>query len=131
MSISILYDAGIPINNAFDMIAKSQSNDIIKDDFTRIKDLMNKGYNLSKSIQKSPFISDLAKSLINIGEETGKLSDQLKNLKENSKTDFEEYTETIKKAMTPISTLVIGGVVGTLVVAVYLPIMSMVDLMKG
>ena len=131
MSFNILYNAGIPVDSAFQMIAKSQSNSIIQEDFLKIKESMDKGYNLNKSIQRSPFITDLAKSLISIGEETGKLNEQLAELAEKSKRDFEEYAENLKAAMAPISTIAIGGVVGILVVAVYLPIMSMIDLTKG
>jgi len=131
MSFKILYNAGIPVDMAMKMIANSNSNLIIKEDFIKIKESLDKGQDLTHSIKRSPFITDIAKSMISIGEETGKLSEQLESLNIKSKKDFEEYSDAIKEAMTPISTVLIGGVVGILVVAVYLPILSMIDLTKG
>jgi len=131
MSFKILYNAGIPVDMAMKMIANSNSNLIIKEDFIKIKESLDKGQDLTQSIKRSPFITDIAKSMISIGEETGKLSEQLESLNIKSKKDFEEYSDAIKEAMTPISTVLIGGVVGILVVAVYLPILSMIDLTKG
>lgn len=131
MSLEILYNAGIPIDKAMLMVERSERNMIVKESYREIIDYIAKGGNFYTAVNDSEFMNDMGKSLIEIGERTGSLDKILKNLSNIMREEFDLFTKKLNKMMAPISTLVIGGIIGTIIIAVYLPIISMMDIAKN
>lgn len=131
MSLEILYNAGIPIDKALLMVEKSEKNLIVKESYREMIDYISKGGNFYTAVNDSDFMVDMGKSLIEIGERTGSLDKVLKNLSNILREEFDLFTKKLNKMMAPISTLIIGGIIGTIIVAVYLPIISMMDIAKN
>lgn len=131
MSLEILYNAGISIEKSLAMVERSEKNLIVKDSYKEMIDYISKGGNFSVAVNDSEFMTDMGKSLIEIGEKTGTLNKILVDLSKILKEDFDEFTKKLNKMMMPISTLFIGGIIGTIIIAVYLPIISMMDIAKN
>lgn len=130
MNFEILYNAGVPIETSLEMISGSQSNAVLKEEFIEMKNQIKNGYNFAYVIRQNKYIPDMTKSLISIGEETGKLSEQLETVTVFAKKSFNAYTRNLKRLMSPIATVVIGGMIGVVVVSVYMPILSMMDALQ-
>ena len=68
-------------------------------------------------------------SMIKIGEETGRLSFMADNMATFYKREVENAVSSLTKAMEPIVIIVVAGIVGTIVVALYLPMFKMITVM--
>lgn len=130
MNFEILYNAGIPVENAFEMIRKSQSNEVLKENFKDMKKKLSDGHKLTYVIRQNKYIPDMTKSLISIGEETGKLSEQLRTVTDFAQKSFDSYVKNLKRIMSPLATVIIGGMIGVVVLSVYMPILSMMDALQ-
>lgn len=130
MNFEILYNAGVPVETSLEMISGSQSNEILKEEFVEMRNQIKNGHNFAYVVRQNKYIPDMTKSLISIGEETGKLSEQLRTVTSFAKKSFNAYTRNLKRIMSPIATIVIGGMIGIVVVSVYMPILSMMDALQ-
>jgi len=81
---------------------------------------------LSYSLGNTKVIPRLVTSMIKIGEETGQLGFMLENLSEFYKRELESTVSAITKAMEPAIVIVVSVIVGTIVIALYLPMFSLV-----
>jgi len=131
LSLSILYKAGVPFNSALKMVIDMQKNDLIREDFSRIKEMIDNGAGFSKAVKVSRYIPDMAKTVLAIGESSGQLSQQLDSLKEYMRMSFEEYIDKMTKIFEPLSIAIIGGIVLSIVGAIYLPFIDMMDAFKN
>ena len=90
---------------------------------------MTQGQELSYSLVSSKVIPRLLVSMIKIGEETGALSFMLENLSKFYKREVEEAVTVLTKAMEPTVIFVVAAIVGTIVIALYLPMFDLINQM--
>ena len=84
---------------------------------------------LSPSLFNAKVIPRLLVSMIKIGEETGQLSFMLENLANFYKREVEEAVTVLTKAMEPMVIFVVAAIVGTIVIALYLPMFDLINQM--
>ena len=82
---------------------------------------------LSPSLETSKVMPRLLISMIRIGEETGALSFMVENLANFYKREVDESVSVLTKAMEPAVIFVIAGIVGTIVVSLYLPMFGLIQ----
>lgn len=130
LTLSILYKAGVPFDSALSMVLDTQKNDLIKQDFENVKEMINNGSSFSQAVKTSRYMPDMAKTVLAIGEASGQLTQQLDSLKEYMRLSFEEYIDKVTKIFEPLSIAIIGGIVLAIVGAIYLPFIDMMDAFK-
>ena len=126
-TLSTLINSGIPIVEAIDRCINASNNEIIKIALRRSISLVTQGQELSSSLETSKVIPRLLISMIKIGEETGALSFMLENLANFYKREVEEAVTVLTKAMEPAVIFVVAGIVGTIVISLYLPMFSLIN----
>lgn len=90
---------------------------------------IEQGLTLSEAVKKQSFFPDLCVQLLQIGEETGDLTTQLMQLALYYQTQNKEKSEQFSKSLEPIFMSFMALMVGTLIIAVYLPIFSLGDIL--
>ena len=93
--------------------------------------LVESGQELNTSLSVSKSFPKLVISMIRIGEETGQLSFMLNNLSVFYKREVESTVSALTKAMEPAIIFVVAGIVGTIVISLYLPMFSIITKMGG
>ena len=94
---------------------------------TKIKKLIPKNFKLSNlNFDTSKVIPRLLVSMVKIGEETGELSFMLENISNFYKREVEEAVTLLTKAMEPAIIFVVAGIVGTIVISLYLPMFGLI-----
>lgn len=130
-TMSTLINSGIPIIDALERCASASSNALIKQTINIGINGVTQGEELNYSLDRSKVIPRLVISMIKIGEETGKLSFMLEKLAIFYKQEIESAVSALTKAMEPTIVFVVAGIVGTIVIGLYLPMFSMVTNMRG
>lgn len=131
MSIQLLYNAGVNIETALKMIATSQSNEAIKNEFNYYRNELSKGFGLSQTIKNSRIFPDIVKNLISTGEATGSLGKQFLSLENVTKDSFYRYSDSLTKKVKTASSLLVMLCIAAVIFAVYLPILGVMDIAKN
>ena len=130
-TLSTLINSGIPIVEGMSRCISASSNQKIKNTITRGILLVESGQELYSSLSISKSFPNLVISMIRIGEETGQLSFMLENLSIFYKRELEATVSALTKAMEPAIIFVVAGIVGTIVIALYLPMFALITNMGG
>ena len=128
-TLSTLVNSGIPIVEGIERCISSSSNELIRRTLTSSIMLVRQGQELNYAMGRSGVLPKLVISMIKIGEETGQLSFMLEKLAMFYKREVESAVSALTKAMEPAVVLVVAGIVGTIVIALYLPMFSLITTM--
>ena len=130
-TLSTLQGAGIQLVEGLERSKAASNNKVVKLALDKSRTLVQQGQELSYSLSLSKVIPKLFVSMVLIGEETGALSNMLDNLSTFYKREVEETVSALTKAMEPVIIFVVAGIVGTIVIALYLPMFSLITEMGG
>ena len=130
-TLSTLLNAGIPLVEGLEKCINSSGNQLIKNALSKSIDVIKNGNELSYSFSLSKVIPKLIVSMIKIGEESGEMVFMLNNLAIFYKRELEESVNVLTKAMEPAVIFVVAGIVGTIVVSLYLPMFDMINQVGG
>ena len=125
-TLSTLVNSGIPIVDGMNRCISASSNELVRQTLRRSILLVTQGQELNYSMGRSDVFPKLVISMIKIGEETGQLSFMLEKLAVFYKREVEATVSALTKAMEPAVIFVVAGIVGTIVVALYLPMFSLI-----
>tara|TARA_Y100001968_G_scaffold194028_1_gene177969 strand:+ start:6553 stop:7722 length:1170 start_codon:yes stop_codon:yes gene_type:complete len=126
-TLSTLINSGVPMVEALEKCEIASGSQVIKNSIVRSIKLVKEGRELSYSMSLSKIIPKLFISMLKIGEETGELSFMLVNLTNFYKREVDETVTALTKAMEPAVIFVVSGIVGTIVIALYLPMFSLLE----
>jgi type IV pilus assembly protein PilC len=130
-TFSGLIAAGVPMLEAIDITGRTAGNKVIEKAMFEVRDSVKKGGSLTAPMMEVPeAFPVMVTQMIGVGEETGALETMMTKI-----ADFyEEQVETAVKALTsilePIMILAVGGIVGFIVIAMYLPMFKVYDSIK-
>ena len=128
-TLATLVNSGIPLVEGLDRCMAASGSEPIKRTINTSKERVIQGEELSSSLGLSNVLPKLVVSMIKIGEETGQLSFLLENLAKFYKRELEMAVTSLTKAMEPLVIVVVAAIVGTIVVALYLPMFSIIGAM--
>jgi type IV pilus assembly protein PilC len=130
-TFSGLIAAGVPMLEAIDITGKTSGNKVVEKAMYNVRESVKKGGSLTQPMTEVPeAFPVMVTQMIGVGEETGALEGMMSKV-----ADFyEEQVETAVKALTsilePIMILFVGGIVGFIVIAMYLPMFKVYDSIK-
>jgi len=130
-TLATLVNSGIPIVDALERCESASSNALIKQTIRQGIDRITQGEELNYGLGRNGVLPKLVISMIKIGEETGQLSFMLEKLAVFYKREVDSAVSSLTKAMEPTVVFVVAGIVGTIVISLYLPMFSMITNMRG
>ena len=130
-TLATLVNAGIPIVEGLERCISASSNELTRRTLQQGINLVQQGQELNYSLGRSGMFPKLVISMIKIGEETGQLSFMLEKLAIFYKREVEATVTALTKAMEPAVVFVVAGIVGTIVIALYMPMFSLIAQMRG
>jgi type IV pilus assembly protein PilC len=130
-TLGTLLSSGVPILDALEICAKTSGNLVIESGIMHVRQRISEGQNMAEPLTEAKVFPDMVVQMIGVGEQTGALDQML-----NKIADFyEEETDVAVAAMTsmlePIMMVGIGGMVGVVLVSMYLPIFELAGNIKG
>jgi type IV pilus assembly protein PilC len=133
--ISMVYGnlsgAGVPVIEALDITAESSKNEVIKDAIQVAKRGVFSGEPLSKLLSEIKIFPATFSQLISVGEQTGNMTEMLETISSYFEEEFDSTVEKLSQMMEPIMICFLGGVIGFILVAMYLPIFKMGQVVTG
>lgn len=128
--LASLSSSGIDILEALDIAAKTAGNLIIEETLMEVKDMVKRGENLSDSMAASGEFPDMVIQMVSVGEETGTLDEMLQKVYLYYEEEIDNTVKNLTAMIEPVIIVVLGGIIGFLVIAMYLPIFKMGETIK-
>jgi type IV pilus assembly protein PilC len=129
-TMSTLLGAGVSVLEIFDILSTMTANDIIKNAVVRTKERIIEGSNISLSLAASGFFPGMVVKMIQVGEESGSLSNVLDRTADYYERKVDAAITTVMGLLEPIMIVTVGAIVLVVVLALYLPIFSMSNVAK-
>ncbi|MBM5800882.1 MAG: type II secretion system F family protein [Cyanobacteria bacterium K_DeepCast_35m_m2_023] len=126
-TFSSLTRAGVPILMALEIVREITGNIIICDAINASRDDLTQGIPLSIALASKKVFPDMAIGMLAIGEETGELDTMLSKVADFYEDEVSATTKAITSMLEPAMIVIVGGIVGSLLLAMYLPMFSIFD----
>jgi type IV pilus assembly protein PilC len=129
-SFYILISSGVQVVDAIDISAKTIENKVIQDRIYKSKENIKLGNSLYQSLSMCNIFPNMFISMINIGEESGKLDDILSSISDFYEIELESKLNKIVSLIEPIIILTMGLVIGGIVMSIMLPMFEVMTTFK-
>ena len=123
--LSTTFAAGVPLVDALDSVAGATGNVVYKNAVTTIRDEVSSGTQLQFSMKQTNVFPTMAVQMVAIGEESGALDSMLDKVAEHFEEEVDNLVDNMTTLMEPIIMGVLAILVGGLIIAMYLPIFQM------
>jgi type IV pilus assembly protein PilC len=120
-NMALLLGGGISITDALDLIVQTSDNHIFKEAFQQLRSDVNDGLLLSQAMKNQEIIPTLISQVVGVGELTGKLEPNLISIADFYETETDRAVAQATQMLTPIMTIVIGGIVAVIALSMYQP----------
>jgi type IV pilus assembly protein PilC len=125
-TLETLLNSGVEIIEAMTITAKTAGNAIIEDTVLRSRSSVQEGKPLGESWEETKMFPFMVTQMINVGEQTGALSNMLGKVADFYDEEVNQAVDALVSLMEPILILVLGGLVGSVIIAMYLPMFDIV-----
>jgi type IV pilus assembly protein PilC len=124
-TLSTMFAAGVPLVESLDSVAGAAGNYVYYEATKKIQAEVSTGTGLTVSMQNSNVFPSMVLQMVAIGEESGALDAMLGKVADFYEAEVDEAVEALSSLMEPMIMVVLGGLIGGIVVAMYLPIFKM------
>ncbi len=124
-TLSTMFAAGVPLVEALDSVAGATGNRVYYDATKKIQSEISTGTSLTASMQNAEVFPNMVLQMAAIGEESGALDAMLSKVADFYEAEVDDAVDALSSLMEPIIMVVLGTLIGGLVIAMYLPIFKM------
>jgi type IV pilus assembly protein PilC len=129
-TLSALVTAGVPLLQALDITAKTAGNRVIEDAMGAVIDSVTRGGTISGPLKDAPVFPSMVVHMLGVGEETGAMDQMLSKIADFYEDQVEASVKSLTSILEPVMLVVVGGIVGFIVVSMYMPLFKVYDQIK-
>ena len=126
-TFSSLTRAGVPILLSLEIVQETAGNAVIADAIVGSRQDVQEGIPLSVALDRKRVFPELALSMLAIGEETGQMDAMLSKVADFYEDEVEAAVKALTSMLEPAMIVIVGGIVGSILLAMYLPMFSIFD----
>ncbi|MBL9031868.1 MAG: type II secretion system F family protein [Phycisphaerae bacterium] len=126
-TLGTLISAGVPILEAILITRDTSGNYVFEKALTKVHDSIREGESFADPLRESKTCDAIVVNMIDVGEETGELDAMLLKIADNYDEEVDVAVASLVSLLEPMMVVVIGGIVGTIVVAMFLPMVKMIE----
>jgi type IV pilus assembly protein PilC len=126
-----LLTSGVPILQALKITRETIGNEVIQNAVDKVHDSIKEGDTIAAPLDEAKVFPPMVVNMIDVGEETGALDAMLMKVADIYDAEVEAAVEAMLALMEPMIIIVLGGIIGFIVVSLYLPIFTLGDAISG
>ncbi len=130
-TLGTLLTSGVPILQALRITKETIGNEVIQNAIQKVHDSIKEGDTIAAPLDASKVFPAMVVNMIDVGEETGSLDAMLHKVADIYDAEVEAAVEAMLALMEPAIIIILGGIIGFIVVALYLPIFTLGDAISG
>lgn len=125
-----MMSSGVPILQSLDIVADTTGNRVLAHAVHDVQDSVRGGESLAKPLEKHKVFPPMVVQMMAVGEDTGALDTMLLKISDFYDQEVEATTEALTALIEPLMIAFLGAVVGSMIIALYMPIFKIFDLIK-
>lgn len=129
-TLSTMFAAGVPLVEAMTTVAGASGNVVYEKAILKIRDEVSTGISLQMAMRQSELFANMVVQMVAIGEEAGSLDAMLAKVADFYEQEVDNAVDGLSSLLEPIIMAVLGLIIGTLIVAMYLPIFKMGEVVR-
>jgi type IV pilus assembly protein PilC len=129
-TFSALYSAGVPIMQAIEVTGQTAGNAAVEDAMEAVIESVKSGGTIAAPLKDAPVFPAMVAQMIAVGEETGNLDIMLTKVADFYEDEVAAAIKALTSILEPVMIVLVGGIVGFIVVAMYMPMFKVYDAIK-
>ena len=130
-TLGTLISAGVPILEAVTITKETSGNYVFEKALGKVHDSIREGETFAGPLRESKTCDAIVVNMIDVGEETGELDVMLLKIADNYDEEVDVAVASLVSLLEPLMVVMLGGMVGTIVVAMFLPLVAMIESLQG
>jgi type IV pilus assembly protein PilC len=129
-TLGTLSAAGVPILQAIEITATSSGNWVVENALLKSRDAIREGLPIYKPLEDEPVFPPMVIRMIAVGEETGDIDGMLGKIADFYESEVDATVKALTSIIEPLMIVVVGGIVGGIIIAMYLPMFKIFELVE-
>jgi type IV pilus assembly protein PilC len=130
-TLGTMISSGVPILDALEIVAKTSGNVVLEEIIYEVRSSIAEGQTIAEPLSEADIFPRMVVQMISVGEATGALDTMLNKIADFYDDEVDAAVEALTSMLEPLLMVFLGGAIGGLVVAMYLPIFQMAAAMGG
>ncbi|HLY75588.1 MAG TPA: type II secretion system F family protein [Planctomycetota bacterium] len=126
-TLGTLLQSGVPILEALAIVKNATGNEVVSNAIGTVHDSIREGESIAEPLAACGVFDDIVINMIDVGEETGELDKMLLKISDNYDAEVDAAVSALMSVMEPILIVGLGFTVGFIVVALFLPLISLLE----
>ena len=128
-TLATLISAGVPILEALNITRETADNEVYSSMLNKVQGAIRQGDTFANPLRQSKTVDSIVVNMVDVGEETGDLDKMLQKVADNFDEDADVLVGSMMSLLEPIMIIVLGLLVGTIVLAMFLPMIKMIEVL--
>ncbi len=129
-TFATLMKSGVPILDAMEIVAKVSGNKVVEASLLGAKETIKEGQSIATPLEKSKIFPPMVYRMISVGEQTGELEKMLTKIADFYDEQVQAAIDTLTSLMEPLILVFMGGMIGSIVISLFLPIFNLSKMIK-
>jgi len=130
-TLGTLVSSGVPILDALDIVAKTAGNKVVENAVFYVREKISEGKNIAGPMMETGVFPKMVVQMIGVGEQTGAMDVMLGKIADFYDDEVDQAIDGMMAMIEPIIMVFLGGIIGSVMIAMYMPIFQMGDAMSG
>ncbi len=130
-TLSTLLGSGVPILEGLEIVSRTAGNRVVENALLETRKSISEGKTIAEPLLKSKIFPSMVVQMIGVGESTGALDAMLAKIADFYDQEVDAAVDAMTSLLEPVMMVFLGGIVGGMIVALYLPIFSMAGAIGG
>ncbi len=130
-TLGTLLRSGVPIIESLNVAAGTAGNKVIEDAIFSVRSSISEGKTIAQPLQESGVFPNMVVQMIAVGETTGALDEMLNKIADFYDDEVDAAVDALTSAIEPLMIVFLGGTIGSIIIAMYLPIFKMAGAVGG
>ena len=130
-TLGTLVTSGVPILQALNITRDTAGNTIVSDAITKVHDAVKEGESMVAPLESSGVFPPMVISMVDVGEETGQLPEMLLKIADVYEDEVDNSVSALTSMLEPMMIVILAAVVGTIVMALFLPLIEVIKNLSG
>jgi type IV pilus assembly protein PilC len=126
-TFSGVVSSGVPILQSIKITGQTSGNSVVEDAMDEVYESVKRGGSISAPLERDPIFPPMVSHMVAVGEETGQLEQMLSKIADFYEAEVDAKIKALTSLLEPVMIMFIGGVVGFIVISMYLPIFELYD----
>ena len=130
-TLGTLLSSGVPILQALDIVRDTTGNLVVSKAIQNVHEAVKEGEGMTQPLAQCPVFPPMVVSMVEVGEETGALPDMLNRIADTYDDEVDNAVAGLTAAIEPVLIIFLAVVVGTIVIAMFLPMVKLISSLSG